>query len=81
MATLLQLLTEKNVFFPRITIGSIVIDSLYDNDCVERIMEQHFKIIRKFREVEFRKCLRRARDTALKGYEDEILIERDLVYY
>ena len=44
-------------------------------------MERHYELMRKFREVEFSRKLNRARETRLKGYEDEIIKEGDLVFY
>ena len=67
--------------FPGITTGTLATDSLYDDESVRRIMERHYEMMKKFREAEFSKKLQKARDTRLKGYEDKIINEGDLVYY
>ena len=67
--------------FPGLTTGNTATDSLYDDESVRRIMERHHEMMRKFREVEFSRKLNRAKETRLKGYEDEVIKEGDLVLY
>ena len=61
------------------TTGDAATDSLYDDETVRKIMERHYELMKKFREAEFSRKLNRARETRLKGYEDEIIKEGDLV--
>ena len=53
--TPLQLVISKSMVFPGMTTGSFATDSAYDDVNVCQIMEQHFEIIMKLREVEFSK--------------------------
>ena len=77
----LQLMTGKSIVFPGLTTGNTATDSLFDDEAVRKIMERHHEMMRKFREVEFSRKLNRAKETRLKGYEDEVIKEGDLVLY
>ena len=44
-------------------------------------MERHYEIMKEFREQEFTRKLKRAKNTRSKGYEDILIKEGDLVYY
>ena len=44
-------------------------------------MECHFELMKEFREMEFTRKLKKAKDTRAKGYEDVKIREGDLVYY
>ena len=79
--TPLQLVTGKNVTFPGVSSGNIVTESLYDDEGVKKIMERHGYINKKYREQEFSWKLKTALNARLKGYEDGIIEEDDLVYY
>ena len=74
-------MTGKSIVFPGLTTGNTATESLYDDEAVRRIMERHHEIMRKFREVEFSRKLIRAKETRLKGYEDEVVKEGDFVLY
>ena len=77
----LQLMTGKSITFPGLTTGDTATESLYDDETVRKIMERHYELMRRFREVEFSRKLNRARETRLKGYEDKIIKEGHLVFY
>ena len=66
---------------PGLTSGDLTTESLYDDEAVRQIMVRHNEIMKEFREAEFVKKLERAKKTKLKGYEDVILKEGDLVFY
>ena len=46
--TPLQLTTGKIVTFPGISIGNEVIESLYDDELVHKIMERHREVMKEF---------------------------------
>ena len=79
--TPLQLVTSKSVVFPGLSTGTMVMDSLYDDESVRKIMERHYKIRTEFREAEFSRKLNKVKESRLKGYEDKIIKEGHLVYY
>ena len=74
-------MTGKSIVFPGLTTGNTATVSLYDDEAVRRIMERHHEMMKKFREVEFSRKLIKAKETRMKGYEDEIIKEGDRVYY
>ena len=78
---LLQLVTGKIVMIPGLTMGYLVLDSLYDDEMMRNIMEHHYMMMKEFRELEFLKKLRRASKIRMKGYEDIKISEGDLVFY
>ena len=79
--TPLQLATGKNVVFPGILTGNMATESLYDDERVRMINEQHQLLMKEFREQEFSRKLKIALNTRSRGYEDEIIKEGDLVFY
>merc|ERR1712074_321012 len=64
-----------------LTSGNVATESLYDNESIRRIMERHHEMTKEFRQAEFTKKLRKAKDTRSKGYEDTILKDGDTVFY
>ena len=50
----LQLVTGKSIVFPGLTTGNKATESLYDDETVQKIMERHYELMRKFRETEAR---------------------------
>ena len=58
----LQLVTGKCIVLPGLTNGSVATDSMYDDETVGRIMELHYKIMKKFREQEFKKKFKKAKE-------------------
>ena len=44
-------------------------------------MERHYEMMKEFREQEFTRKLRRAKNKRSKVYEDVLIKEGDLVYY
>merc|ERR1712105_451642 len=56
-------------------------ESLYDDESIRRIMERHHEMTKEFRQAEFTKKLKKAKDTRSKGYKDIILKEGDTVFY
>ena len=79
--TPLQLVTGKSVVMPGLVNGDVAADSLYDDEQVRKIMERHYEMMKEFREQEFTRKLKRAKNTRSKGYEDILIKEGDLVYY
>ena len=77
----MQLVTGKSIVFPGITTGNEVTESLYDDEAIRRIMERHYELRKKFREIEFSRKLIKAKEMRMKGYEDEIIKEGDWVIY
>ena len=65
--TPLQLVTSKSIVFPGLSTGTIVTDSLYDDELVRTIMERHYKIRTEFGEVEFSRKLNKVKESRLKG--------------
>ena len=66
----LQLMTGKSIVLPGLTSGNMATESLYDDESIRRIMERHHEMTKEFRQAEFTKKLRKAKDTRSKGYED-----------
>ena len=56
----MRLVTGKSVNIPRITLGNDASDSLFDSEAVQKIMERHHELIRKFHEQEYSAKLIRA---------------------
>ena len=61
--TLLQLVTGKSVVMPGLVNGDVATDLLYDDEQVRKIMERHYEMMKEFREQEFTKKLKKARET------------------
>merc|ERR1712237_88344 len=76
-----QLVTGESIVLPGLTSGNVATESLYDYESIRRIMERHHEMTTEFRQAEFTKKLRKAKDTRSKGYEDTILKEGDTVFY
>ena len=79
--TPLQLVTGRSVGRLGLVNGDVATDSLYDDEQVRKIMERHYEMMKEFREQEFTRKLKRAKNTRSKGYEDILIKEGDLVYY
>merc|ERR1711905_8676 len=77
----LQLVTGKSIVLPGLSNGNTTTESLYDDEAVRTIMENHHEILKEYRQVEFTKKLEKAKDTRSKGYEDIILKAGDTVLY
>merc|ERR1712105_546205 len=77
----LQLMTGKSIVLPGITSGNMATESLYDDESIRQIMERHQEMTKEFRQAEFTKKLRKAKDTRSKGYEDTILKDGDIVFH
>ena len=65
----LQLVTGKSIVFPGLTTGNKVTGLLYDDEAIRKIMERHYELMKKFREVEFSRKLIKAKETRMKGYD------------
>ena len=63
----LQLVTGKSIVLPGLNNGNVVTESEYDDEAVRKIIERHYGMMKKFRQLEFGKKLKKARS---KGYED-----------
>ena len=62
--------------FPGFTNRNEPTYSLYDDEMVRRIIERHYEMMKKLREQEFTKKLKKAKHTRSKGYED-VKIKRE----
>ena len=71
----------KNVVFPGLVTGDEATGLLYDDEMVWKIMERHYSMMKQFRELEFTKNLKKARNTRSRGYENVKIKEDHLVYY
>ena len=49
----LMLMTEKSLMYPGVSTGNIASESMYEDEGVRQIMESHFEVGRKIRELEF----------------------------
>ena len=56
-------------------------ESMYEDEAVRKIMENHFEVGRKFRELEFGVKLDKAMSARMKGFEDMIIQKDDKVFY
>ena len=61
----LQCVTGKCIVLPGLNNGNIVTVSENDDEAVRKIMERHYGMIKEFRELEFSKKLKKARDINL----------------
>ena len=73
----MQLVMGNNVVFPGIATGNEATDSLYDDEILRKIIEHHYGLMKEFRESEFTRKLKKAKDTRSKGYDDEKIKEGD----
>ena len=55
-------------------------ESMFEDEGVRRIMEGHFEIGKKFRELEFGAKIDKAAGARMKGFEDMIIEKNDKVY-
>ena len=74
-------MTGKSIVLPGLNNGNVATDSEYDDEAVRKIMEQHYGMMKEFRELEFSKKLKKASETRSKGYKDILVKNGELVYY
>ena len=79
--TPLQLMTGKSVMYPGIAQGNEATESMYENEGVRRIMEGHFEVGKKFRELEFGSKIEKAANSRMQGFEDMVIEKDDRVFY
>ena len=60
--------------------GDVATGLLYDDEKVKTIMEIYYAMMKKFREQQFTRKLKRAKNTRSKGYENILIKDGDLVY-
>ena len=77
----LQSVRSESVMIPRLTMGDMANDLLFDDGMIRRVMEPHYIMIKKFRELELSKKLRRESKTRMKSYEDIKVSEGYIVHY
>jgi len=61
--------------------GNVATESIYEDEGVKKIIENHFEVGRKFRELEFGAKLDKAMSAKIKGFEVMILQKDDKVFY
>ena len=75
--TPLQLVMGKSVTYQ----GNEATESLFEDKGVRQIMERHFEVGKKFREMKFGAKLDKAVCIRMRGYEDMIIEKNDEVFY
>ena len=68
--TPLQLVTGKSVTYPGISQGNEATESAFEDEGVRRIMEKHFEVRKKFREMKFGVKFDKAASTRMRGCEE-----------
>ena len=51
----LQLVTGKSIVLPGLNNSNVATDSEYDDEAIRKMMEQHYGMMKEFRELEFSK--------------------------
>ena len=77
----LMLMTGKSVVYPRVLKENIASVSMYDDEGVRKVMENHFEVGRKSRKLEFGAKLDKAMSTRMKGFENMIIQKDDKAFY
>ena len=56
----IQLITKKSVVFPRIVNGNVATQPMFEDEAVQKTMEGHYEMGKKYEEQEFSKKLEKA---------------------